>query len=525
MSEPSANQPVRGGGGHNGGGNGGADNGRNDGPSNGPAGREQARGDQAIAESIRVKQAQLKGGLQIFLALLVMAAVFVGAWFFAGAMEDYIDNIRATPPAPGTTPAASPPAAAAADESLRLELQTQLAAAQDQMDELQASAGLATWRPQTVQDLAAELQRALAAYTAVDFLQARERLRRWEDALADYRAEWQTATQTSHAAAVAALTAGDRVTAEIRNRETLDLAPEFAPALSLAEQIAAVGDTQSLREQLRVAQVENNLPKQRDLLKQLVQRAPDDAEIQNQLKAVTQALNDIAFSERVKQAQAALQAGQTEQAEAYLRQAEAIAGGREVAAALRRQIAERKLRAKTQAHIARIEKLIAEDDWPGARQAGRRALQDAPDDRALQTLAVRAAAVGAALDEVRGFNREPSRLHDLNVAGYARQAMQKAQAHSSTSATLRRELAQLEGHLTEAAQPLEITLESDNNTDIRVLGVGNVGKTTSRTLQLKPGKYRFEGKRRGYRSKIIEVEVSKQRLPITVRLICDEKVG
>ena len=488
-------------------------------------------GDQAIAESLRARQAQLKGGVQIFLALAVMGMVFFGAWKLAGMMEDYIDEIRATPPAATTTsPAtssapATAPAATGSTDDLRVALQSELAAAQDKMDETLDTAGLGAWQADTVAQLQAQLQRALASYGGGDFLQARQRLREWEAALESYRAEWQTAVQESHVAAVKALANGDQLNAEIHNRQTLALSPDFPDALALAERIGASDDAQNLREDLRVAQVENNLPKQRDILRRLVKLAPQDADLRARLEAVEKELQDQSFSEKIKQSQAALEAGQWDEAAAAAAQAEKIVPGRPVTAALRKQIAAERLRANTATRIAQIKKLIAQDDWQAAAKISGIGLKAAPDNRELQTLATQAAQVNNATGNVRGLNRDPARLHDLNVAAHARQTLAAAQTHAGLSATLRREIARLQANLAEAAQPLTITIESDNNTDIRVLGVGNVGKTPGRSLELKPGNYRFEGRRPGYRSKIVEVEVSKQRLPITVRVVCDEKVG
>jgi hypothetical protein len=68
-----------------------------------------------------------------------------------------------------------------------------------------------------------------------------------------------------------------------------------------------------------------------------------------------------------------------------------------------------------------------------------------------------------------------------------------------------------------------VTVLSDNQTDIRVLGVGNVGKTVSKQIELSPGDYVFEGRREGFKSKQVKLSIStKQATSITV--VCDERI-
>ena len=51
-----------------------------------------------------------------------------------------------------------------------------------------------------------------------------------------------------------------------------------------------------------------------------------------------------------------------------------------------------------------------------------------------------------------------------------------------------------------------------------------VGRTRERTIELRPGQYVFEGKRRGYRTKLVEVVVQANlSAPVEVRIVCDER--
>ena len=71
---------------------------------------------------------------------------------------------------------------------------------------------------------------------------------------------------------------------------------------------------------------------------------------------------------------------------------------------------------------------------------------------------------------------------------------------------------------------VQVKVVSNGVTNISVRGVGKVGLTNEKTIDLKPGKYMFEGKRTGYRSKLIQVEVLPNAESIVVEILSDERI-
>ena len=55
-------------------------------------------------------------------------------------------------------------------------------------------------------------------------------------------------------------------------------------------------------------------------------------------------------------------------------------------------------------------------------------------------------------------------------------------------------------------------------------GVGRVGLTNEKTIDLRPGKYTFEGKRTGYRSKLIQVDIPPGSENVVVEIYTDERI-
>ena len=73
-----------------------------------------------------------------------------------------------------------------------------------------------------------------------------------------------------------------------------------------------------------------------------------------------------------------------------------------------------------------------------------------------------------------------------------------AETAQSFSPTLTRQRAALETMLQDYTTPLEIIVLSDTHTFVEVKSVGQVGAVGQKTIQLLPGDYIFEGKRKGF---------------------------
>ena len=122
------------------------------------------------------------------------------------------------------------------------------------------------------------------------------------------------------------------------------------------------------------------------------------------------------------------------------------------------------------------------------------------------------------------FLSRPERLGSPPVANAARDALRQAAALAALSARLASSAQGLERALEAAQTPVPVRIVSDEETEIGIRGVGTVGRVRERTIELLPGEYVFEGKRRGYRTKLVEVVVPANRdTPVEISVICDER--
>ena len=65
---------------------------------------------------------------------------------------------------------------------------------------------------------------------------------------------------------------------------------------------------------------------------------------------------------------------------------------------------------------------------------------------------------------------------------------------------------------------------SDGNTEVTIRQVGKVGKILKKTIELSPGKYTLEGKRKGYKTVLLEELISIEKKNITIKIVCNEPI-
>jgi hypothetical protein len=78
--------------------------------------------------------------------------------------------------------------------------------------------------------------------------------------------------------------------------------------------------------------------------------------------------------------------------------------------------------------------------------------------------------------------------------------------------------------LKRAATPLTVRLVSDNATEVSIFRVGQLGKFSTRELELRPGEYVAVGSRPGFRDVRLEFRVAPEieLRPIVIK--CEEPI-
>ncbi|MEM1152787.1 MAG: hypothetical protein AAGI44_01510 [Pseudomonadota bacterium] len=119
---------------------------------------------------------------------------------------------------------------------------------------------------------------------------------------------------------------------------------------------------------------------------------------------------------------------------------------------------------------------------------------------------------------------DPSRLSDQAVANATEQMLKLARSITPKGPVLIQQIDELESLLQQANTPINVTINSDMETDVIVYKVAKLGKFNQRQLELRPGSYTAVGSRLGYRDVRVDFEVQHgvDNLPVTIR--CTETI-
>jgi len=116
------------------------------------------------------------------------------------------------------------------------------------------------------------------------------------------------------------------------------------------------------------------------------------------------------------------------------------------------------------------------------------------------------------------------RLGSGQVANEAKQLLKEISSINNPGSKIEQGAITLNELVQLANQPISITLQSDNQTDIAIFKIGKFGKFDQRKIELKTGKYTIVGSRAGFRDvrKVLNVTSDMSNKIISVH--CDEPI-
>lgn len=412
----------------------------------------------------------------------------------------------------------------AEDTALRAEAQQRLAAMRQRLQETEAKRPFVNFMADAFESLQAKLDEGVILYTQRDYTGALAQFNLIEAGLRTQTQRYQSAYTQAYEAASQAFAAENISGARRDNQRALTLNPEFAPAIALQARLDVYDDVKALLERAHVAMMENRFDAQRDYLQQVVLLDPAHQDAQEALAEVQATLQERAFLSALNDAVRHLEQGQLTQASSAANRADNLISGR----AEVRDVRTRIQAAQTARELAAIEQqltaFMAADEWATVAMVAGNALQKYPIHEASQNAQRKAQQITQTQARLQSYIQRPERLADLGILQNAQQALRNAEALANDSAKLAFDIDRLHDLVEEANRPVSVVLTSDGRTFVRVLGVGNVGVHQEYQFSLRPGVYQFEGRRDGYRSKIVSVTVTHQDAPVQVHVVCDERI-
>lgn len=479
--------------------------------------------DDTIENSLKRKKRRIITaiGVSVITVLLVGGVYAVSVVFFNDAETSEVNIEQSQDSILTSSPISSPPAQTSETRSV---LQQRLSQLDEKVQLALQHPYMANWNKLASEQISQKLQQAFAEYAGGDYTQATKTLDEVASQLAALQQQYQAAYEQPFEQAQAAFKADNIEDASIFNNQSLTANPDYAPAQALQQRIDAFADVTRWLSQLRIAEAEQNRNKQYNALKQIVNLDPMRLEEQQKLSAIEQEIKNDAFSEALASSITLLENGELTAAQNTLVKAQQIDPTRTELKTVQAKLA---AAAKLQGVLAaeqQVTVFVDADEWPTVKMLATSALQSHPDSEKLQQTLQTANEVVAADAHLERYLARPTRLADNNIRGRANAAINQYEWITQISPKFAQRVEQLKQHLAQENKPLQVTIISDNKTDIKVMGVGNVGKVKSKVIELKPGSYKLEGRCKGFRTQIKPLVVERSDSPIEIELVCVERI-
>ena len=306
--------------------------------------------------------------------------------------------------------------------------------------------------------------------------------------------------------------------------EALRIKPESPEALRLNTRIEGLQKVLVHLEAARVARLENDPQAELRSLENVVRLDPARQAVRGRLGTLVKELRDSRYSRHIARGLAALENKDLGKARRHLVQARQLFPDRAETALLARQVLDLDKVIKVEGLVRRARAAAQADDWSAALDAYRELEGIEPGNEEAVRGGRTAVRILSLRSAIQAFLDAPHRLSSPNVAARAREVAAQSMETRGGSPELAARTADLQQKLERYSREIPIQVVSDGKTRISVRGVGRVGTVVSKVIRLKPGAYSFEGRRSGYRSKIVKVRVQPDASDVRVEIVCDEPI-
>ncbi len=449
-------------------------------------------------------------GIATGIIVIVIAATWLFGFSSSAPAPELAVALQATTPADNS--------------KLREQFKQQLRAYEADIAPALAGANLKAWSADQAIAINALKDRSTAAFATGDYTAALQSLAESEAMAKQLLVQREDMFSAQFTLAEKALAAENVSEAKLRISKALQLKPDNPEALKLAQRIDALPKLMALLKKAAIAQTENNLEKEYAAVVEAFNIAPDRPGLKQRQQTLAEQIRESQFAPLIARGLEHVKKGKLRSARASYDKAKRLYPGRSELHVLHEAIGKLAIRLDLDAAIRRGKAAIAQDNWDKAQSVYAAAAQRHPDNKAILDglqLSNKLVSLHRAL---ASYISRPERLAARNVGAGAQQALDQARIFARNSISLSRKSDVLRNLLAKANVKIPVTVTSDNQTYILVRGVGKVGLTEQRTIQLKPGTYTFEGLRKGYKSKLVEVRIPIGSNTFGVRVVCDERI-
>lgn len=483
--------------------------------------------DAAIRQRLEHRNKQVKQVLMgaCAVAVVVFLIVFIPKWLPDSSSEHDIEagNVAAES-ADEVAAQAELEATVAQNKAAREAFKQALVMFEEQIEPQLQNAALVNWDEARVQEVLLEKESALVHFAKGAFVSALSSLEQAQALYETLNSDWQADFELHYQQAQTEFQQKKLAQATLAIQKALSINPDEPKGLALEKKIQDFPEVQALFQQWDVAIAENNLAKQISAMEAIVKLDPSQNAVKQSLTQAKKAHTEQQFAGHIRAAHLAIDTGNIAQAEQSIRLAKRFFSTRKELKAASERLDTLRQTQRTQTLKASVEKAIAADDWTAVLAQSEQGLGVIPNDAYFTEQKALAKRITQATAKAKRFAANPKRLADANIHDAAKQFIQDNIILTTKSPAFAAELQHLQSAMKTAQTPIAITVNSDRRTEIFVLGVGEVGKTSGKTINLPQGDYIFEGRRKGYRNKRIEVSLRAGQPQQSITLVCDERI-
>jgi eukaryotic-like serine/threonine-protein kinase len=363
-----------------------------------------------------------------------------------------------------------------------------------------------------------------AARRAGDLELAQDRAATAERRLERVAAEAKVALEAQLAEGERALAAGQSASALQAFELALRIEPGNAAATTGRQRAGGLDSLLPLLADADNAATRREFASAISLYEDVLRRDPSNQAAQAGLARVRSAAGNDAYARAIGDALAALRAGQLDTTRAALARARALRPQAPEVAAVAAQLGSAEAGRDLTGVKARAEAHEAAERWADALAEYERLLKA---DASLEFARVgreRVAPRAQPAAALPGLLDQPARLAAPEVRSDADRLLARARAIDPAGPALRSQVARLELLLPEYDRPVTLALESDGQTSVRILRVGEFGAFERREVELKPGRYTLVGTRSGFRDVRRDITLLPGGATPPVDLRCSEPI-
>ena len=303
------------------------------------------------------------------------------------------------------------------------------------------------------------------------------------------------------------------------------LRPDSEEAQFWQRRINQLPELISIKQEIITAQNTGRLQDEINALYRLLAIKPDDEQTLVRIAEANRQLQNRKFNQAIGTGHRALADRDLAKAKQALSRVQKIKPTHSETERLRQDIAAVALDMQIAQLMTSAEQSAAADDWYNAVRQYDSILALSPQQsNAIQGREF-AGQMVVAQRNLDDFLARPHRLNSADIAAAALKEIERVRPVLDLSPHMQETVTALELELKKWQTEVPLRVISDGETHISVRGVGIIGTVTDRTVLLRPGTYKLEGKKKGYRNKLIEVLVSSDANVLNeVKIICDEPI-